>query len=779
VLDGKPTIVLSYSVGFEDRVAGPVAERLKPLGFRAVLVGNEPQPPSVDSTPSDKVEWYFRHSDMAVFLATPDDQLASGEVRTRQNIIDEHRLGQQLPHLRQRLMVFKAADVTLPSNINPVYERLPLDDPDWIVSKIVEQARTWGVLPARQAPTADEAPASSEEGVSAAVPPQHHDADSSDQAARALQDAVAAVDGEATDFAQLRRAELAIAALLADAGSHETLSVHLVNSLFGRRHAIRLRSAERVLLIRTYLQHVREDNVPGVYWLKDLRRGEVIDLLTSLVKNDDEPEIRAQALGILTRLHVPKASAEARDLLRPLLTGTDSQPRDAALAFLREHGDKSLRTLLDEPEIVEQDAGEVSRTAALLDVRAKPSEVMERYISDAYVRSREVEDALLKTPHRVRRDVVGAALTSSVEEVRLFGIRMADKKDMFSLTLGREVIERDRSPKVRAAALERLVAARQPVDLELFELATKARDDDLRTFTRYREDKRLEVEICMLLPVEDLEASVGWTKLHGPACYEALGRRDENWAKRHVRRDLRNDFTRLKKEGHTDLIREQLASLEASAGRSLTARERSVALENLETHWHKWVDDDELGAFLTRQFRIAALRILAARGRARDVEFGRRFAESDDPEVRAQALVLLERFGTSNDAARALALVDEVYGDEAKHRAAETAFRLAYKRDKLGVIRTLGANHAVRGWAVERLAEIPGGVNEAGRLLQSGEYDVRLAAAKVLWDAVLPERADGLLSFYMRHRYFYNVVRAIDRRLYAPKWLEPALPNGQ
>jgi hypothetical protein len=55
---------------------------------------------------------------------------------------------------------------------------------------------------------------------------------------------------------------------------------------------------------------------------------------------------------------------------------------------------------------------------------------------------------------------------------------------------------------------------------------------------------------------------------------------------------------------------------------------------------------------------------------------------------------------------------------------------------------------------------------------------VRLAAAKVVWDAVPPEHADPLLSFYMRHRHFYNVVRAVDRRLRASEWLEPALPHG-
>ena len=44
MLDGKPTIVVSHSVGFQDKVAKPVAERLQLYGVRAVLVGEEPLP---------------------------------------------------------------------------------------------------------------------------------------------------------------------------------------------------------------------------------------------------------------------------------------------------------------------------------------------------------------------------------------------------------------------------------------------------------------------------------------------------------------------------------------------------------------------------------------------------------------------------------------------------------------------------------------------------------------------------------------------------------------
>lgn len=775
VLDGKATIVLSHSVGFQDRVANPVAQRLEQHGFRAVRVGEEPLPPHVESSPSRKVEWFFRHADMAVFLATPDDRLESGEVYTRPNIIDEHRLGQELPHLRHRLLVFKAAEVKLPSNINPVYEQLPLDDPEWIVGKIVEQARTWGVLPAAATHDRNAAPESSDEGTSSPALPAGDDTKATGEAIAAISHALDALGGADPDRRRLRRAELSLAGLNADAGSADTLGVHLANSLFARRHHIHPRRGELLLLLRTYLRHVRDDNVPGVFWIKDLSRRQVVELLSSVAQEDGDAEVRAQALKMLGRLGAPSSADEARRLVAPLLGHDESTLRWAAQDFVAKRRDTRLRDVLDDPKLLERDRHRVSQTLALLDLPRRPSEVMERYVEDAYVRSPHVERALLGAARRVRREVVIRALSSSVQEVRLLGIHMAGEKRMMSLSLGRELIERDRSPRVRVAAVRSLLAADEPADLQLLERATGKRDDDLTEFTGFDEVRTLTRDICIRLPKENLKSGVRWDSVHGPACYEALGVRDEQWAEKHVRRDLRSDFTALKDAAREVMLASAIAGVEGNTKRALTEREHEFVIETVNKHWQELTAEEKLGRFLTRQFQRAALRVLVARGRPADVKFARNFASSDDQDLRAEALHLFERFGTSHDAATVLRLVDQLYGDEHRGRAAATALRLAYKKDKLEVLRTLRENHTVRTWSIERLADVDGGLDEAWELLRSDDAEVRLAAANVIWDAVDPERADALLSFYMTGQHFYNVVRAIDRRLYSPDWLGSAL----
>jgi hypothetical protein len=318
VLDGEAVVLISYSSRLQEKVAKPVAELLRPHGLRPILVGEEPLPAGVDSTPNAKVSYFFDHADMAVYLATPDDRLESGEVHTRPNIVDEHRMGLERGHLKNKLLVFKAPEVTLPSNINPVFERLPLEDPEWIAERVIEQAAVWGALPkAAAAPSAAESPQSS--GGSQQDPvvdPEPADRHALDQAGAAVEELrLALATGQAAP-AELRRAQLAVAGILADQGLSDTLGVHFVNQLFARRHTLELRPSERTLLLRTYLHHASDDNVPGCLWFRAWSLAEFIERLRSLAAGDADVAVRTKALALLRDLKWAASSEEVEALLR-------------------------------------------------------------------------------------------------------------------------------------------------------------------------------------------------------------------------------------------------------------------------------------------------------------------------------------------------------------------------------------------------------------------------------------------------------------------------------
>ena len=145
LLDGAPTVFLSCSERYKLTVAAPIRDALSTFGVRAIIVSDEALPVDAQNNPDAKVDSYLNRSDTFVALCTPDDVLLDGTVQCRQNIIDELQRASNRPHLKSRIQVFKAREVKLPSNINPVYDQLRLDDLNSIVTSILRQLGTWGV----------------------------------------------------------------------------------------------------------------------------------------------------------------------------------------------------------------------------------------------------------------------------------------------------------------------------------------------------------------------------------------------------------------------------------------------------------------------------------------------------------------------------------------------------------------------------------------------------------------------------------------------------------
>jgi hypothetical protein len=149
MLHGRPVVFLSSSEKFKLTVARPIRDGLAEVGVDGIIVSDEPTLPRTGWTPEDKVESYLDASDAFLALCTADNELADGTVECRQNIISEIERARKKPHLRDKIMIFKAQLVRLPSNINPVYEHLDQGHINEAIDLIVRQLRTWGVIAAR------------------------------------------------------------------------------------------------------------------------------------------------------------------------------------------------------------------------------------------------------------------------------------------------------------------------------------------------------------------------------------------------------------------------------------------------------------------------------------------------------------------------------------------------------------------------------------------------------------------------------------------------------
>ena len=112
-----------------------------------MIVADEPHPDGVRPDPGAKVDYFLDRSDALVALCTPDDHLDDGTVQPRQNIIEEMQRAWSRGRLATFVQTLKERTVRLPSNINPTYDRLDLDDPAVNLRLVLRQLDEWGVLP--------------------------------------------------------------------------------------------------------------------------------------------------------------------------------------------------------------------------------------------------------------------------------------------------------------------------------------------------------------------------------------------------------------------------------------------------------------------------------------------------------------------------------------------------------------------------------------------------------------------------------------------------------
>jgi hypothetical protein len=146
VLCGRPAVFLSCSEKFKEQLAVPIRAALRDLAVYGVIVSDEPLLPRARSDPDGKVNSYLDASDALVALCTPDDELSDGTIQARQNVIDEIQRARSRPGLRDKIQILKAPAVRLPSNIDPTYDALDVDNLSATVEVIVRQLRAWGVL---------------------------------------------------------------------------------------------------------------------------------------------------------------------------------------------------------------------------------------------------------------------------------------------------------------------------------------------------------------------------------------------------------------------------------------------------------------------------------------------------------------------------------------------------------------------------------------------------------------------------------------------------------
>jgi hypothetical protein len=777
VRDGQPEVFVSFSLKHAAKVAEPIAEGLNAYGLCPILVSKEPLPEGIDSNPDAKVQYFINRSQMAVFLATPDDRTRSGEVHTRQNIIDEHRMAKERPHLRDKLLVFKHERVQLPSNINPVYEPLVLGEPAAAVARIVEQARAWGLLPTEPSDR-NESPQSPTSSKSRRV------ASGVGELGPATSQSLAAVAAVASSLAgsrpasdDLDRAQLALASLQPVWMADEALGVHVTNRLYLHRHDLELSPTERRRLVEQHLREKDADNTPGLYWLDELSRAEAHRLLEAIAAAPTGAAARANALRMLQRGGWKPVTKGEKDLLRQLLATTSQVVRQAALEYVAGRPKAGLLPLLEDPGLAARESAKVAETRAVVLASHDPSAAVDLFSSDPAARYPRTRAALQAAARRMKAADLERLREHPDYRVRRFAITLAARRGGLGVRAARAMVANDDSLEVRTAALGQLVEREEPLSVEKIENALASRDTDVDKHISTSDQRQVRLKAYSRMPAAQMDASLDWSGVGVPERYESLAVQDPERMKR-VRADLTDGFTAYQTAAHERLIAETAAAAAARMKTQLPPPQlRQVVNDQLQDHWSKMTAEKGIGGFIAAQLTAAALRALLRAGVPRDVHFGRQYITHPNTAVRIEAVRLIGRWGTAADAQRLLIAAQSGGPATELEEIAEIAFRLTRPARKLDFLGSVREQSQLATWSVRKLADISGkqAFREVLELLDHRDAPIRRVAAEVVFEKVdLAKFADLFNQHALTDTYYYNVMCALDRKLYTPAWLSPS-----
>ena len=770
MLKFRPTVFISYSEAAKATVARPFQEFVESKGLNGVLVGEEPLPDAGAADPRGKVNYFLNHSEMFVALATPDSELINGEVQTRQNIILEIGAALDRPHLKDRVLVFRAPNVQLPSNFNPVYQPLDPENVSASFSDFEEQARAWQLLgsaPEERTPVEPSSPD--------AELPKGEDSNpaSVSQAAAALGHLSDLLSGAETeeDEPAIARAFLAASTALALIRSSEPLGVHELNGFYRDRESVVPTTAERSHLFRAVLTNIGAANAPGWYWLREESAAGIRAQVSAMALNESDSHVAREAIKLLINADSGPARGELRAIVRHALNYDDGTNGDSALDLLKHHGTRTdLRALRAELDAYpRQDAIDAVRIA--IQSRESPTAALNALLESPAHLDPMIESNVLAAAANLHQTKIRAAVDSSAVPMRQLGLRLLDATSTLRKADVIEMIESDGESGVRVLAAELAVKRRWRLSQDQFDKAVK---DAPWSFDR----QQLGVRFTALRPVSELTESLAWFRNTSYWIYEALGRHHFALIEGRVATDLESDFAELREDdrrGYAEILRVEVEEEFEEKFNAIPSEDSKKRIEQMvENSLKKYLDDwSKLDDFMLRRFRIAALSALTANPAPEHARWGRQFLTASNRELTLKAIEVLRLCGSKKDVAALSSVVAGPWGEQ-RTAAASAALELSEDRRKTALAFLEVDDAEVVGLALAALHDYPFDkelVEAIWPLLRHEHPSIRDAATEHLIVELPRKQLRTLPTVYSRGQYFYNVVTLVNRELYAPGWV--------
>jgi hypothetical protein len=544
------------------------------------------------------------------------------------------------------------------------------------------------------------------------------------------------------------RAHLSTTALFSESHIGEIWGSHEANLVYRKRKEWELTFNEEWFLIRTYFGDA-SSVVPGWYWLFGKDLSEIEEILFFLSEHDHNTSVRKGALLSLAQSN----TCPPLELTSKLLLDEDQKVVIGCLKLLRFCEDINALKLLE--PLLNHPAEEVKDLA------------LSAYIDLLYLHDPEQSFIILKdkskvvTPAykvsgeklnlKISESLLISAVFEAAPRVREFAAGYLSKVGALSKEISEQILK-DPDSLVRRIGFEWLL--RNGEDFSLSDIS--------KLFPRPKTSPSLlslsrpEVTEDDIVPLvlskktkEELEDMVDFYSGHGNEAYEALASIHTTYVADRLRADLKDHFENLKNKSIDKL-------------KSQYGEQASILIGRYKPDTEQFIRDT---------FIASAIKGIAKLDHKSDIDIAReyigkvKYGMADD-----SCISIIEKYGGTGDIERLIDVAKKTYGST-REKAVSVAIKLSSDPQKLIPELVHSQDKNISEIAVDQIPSLgrESSIGLAKELLYSENDNVRLLAARIISKDLDRNGVEQILNDYVESpTYYYNVVHALDRYLYAP-----------
>ena len=583
--------------------------------------------------------------------------------------------------------------------------------------------------------------------------------------------------GELTEL-ETSRIFLATSALLSNRYTHEPLGVHEMNICYKYRDEYDLLSVEKTLILRTMILS-NDENVPGWYWLKDIRKPGICYLLRYLALHDSDATVRQSAIQFFanTRVLPHKAQKRTRTFYTKILNDKSREVKTAALQLIEKLGQIQDMELVEhfvkEPESGLHDEALKCKIGTIL--RQQPKLAFSTLLASRFdredVRNSFLEDSLVNADDSALFDHI----ENEDSRVRNGIVDELLKRKLMTENLATKLLE-DSSLNVEQKAYLVLFHDENITPTRIRRIIGQNSQSKFSLAPGMVDVDEIVLKLFLTWPLSKLLDEVDWYNLNGSIAYRAIAVKYYSEGLVDIESDLKIFFAPIRKKALSrvkqitrDSYLKTIASLETSLS---SDEERSSAKKQAEDEASGLVKSyKELDGSILENFTCAALAGIALNAEAESVKFGREYVNHDDAPIRLQALRIVERFGDETDV-KCLVDIAKNSSGEIKSTATRAALRFSsdYQQAVIPLLRTKDTELVKQVvkyiWNDDMRRVRP--VLEA--LLNDSEKENRKVVLSYFIHKLSRKKREAMLNKYLkRATHYYNIVHLLDKIVYSTK----------